>query len=111
MKGANDRINCSENFHDLLKRRAFIYDTFEWEEQEEVLIPGMSKSIKLFKVGQIFANDGSSSDDPFNEQNIGSNGKRARTGIVGAQVNTDFRDELVKLAPTKDAKPALAFRG
>jgi hypothetical protein len=50
-----------------MKKKAFIYDTLEWEEQEEVLIPGMDKPVKSFMVGQIFANDGSSSDDPFNE--------------------------------------------
>ena len=67
LKGVTERINVSETFHDLLKRKAFIWDTFEWEEQPEVSIPGLNRVYKSYKVGQIFANEGSSSDDPFHE--------------------------------------------
>ena len=53
----------SESTYDLLKKNQWIFDTFDMQEHRDVEIGVIGKSIKSYRVEQIFAADYSSSDD------------------------------------------------
>ena len=63
----------SEEFSLLLQNKQFIWDTFDWVDQEKMKLETSDRVIQLIKVEQIFAMDGSSSEDlldPSNNERI-----------------------------------------
>ena len=53
----------SEQFHNLLKRKPFIWGTFDWDEIKKIKIDFSEKRVTLFRCDKIFAMDGSSSEE------------------------------------------------
>ena len=53
----------SEQFYNLMKRKPFICDTFDWSEEKKIKIDHTDKRVMLYRVEKIFAMDGSSSEE------------------------------------------------
>ncbi len=67
-------VTVSEQFHNFLKKKPFIWDTFDWTEVKNIKIDNSEKLVTLFRVEKIFAIDGSSSEEllePQHEQHMG----------------------------------------
>ena len=71
--GQPGSVIVSEEFSLLLQNKQFICDTFDWVDQEKMKLETSDRVIQLIKVEQIFAMDGSSSEDlldPSNNERI-----------------------------------------
>ena len=56
-------VFASESFHNLLRRKPFIWDTFDWQEEKKIKIENSDTHVLIFRVEQIYAMDGSSSEE------------------------------------------------
>jgi len=61
--GSAGFVTVSEQFHNLLKKKPFVYDTFDWSELKKIKVDNSDKRVMLFRVEKIFAMDGSSSEE------------------------------------------------
>jgi len=61
--GSAGFVTVSEQFHNLLKKKPFIWDTFDWSEVKKIKVDNSEKRVMLFRVEKIFAMDGSSSEE------------------------------------------------
>lgn len=56
------QVHVSESFRRLLSRKTFIYDTFDWQEWNEVNFPSLDIRVKTHVAEQIFAEVDSSEE-------------------------------------------------
>lgn len=61
--GESGSVVVSQKFTELIKNKQFIWDTFDWQETTKIRVEGSEKKLQIFRVEQIFAVDGSSSED------------------------------------------------
>ena len=80
----------SEEFHNLLRKKPFIWDTFDWQETKKIKIENTERRVLLFRVEQIFAMDGSSSEELLEPQ-YDMLGKEAKEAIAGGAGQQDQR--------------------
>ena len=73
LKGDAGSVFASESFHNLMRRKPFIWDTFDWQEVEKIKIENSDKQVMIFRVEQIFAMDGSSSEELLDQVGVQDN--------------------------------------
>lgn len=83
LNGEPGNVYVSEEFHNLLRKKPFIWDTFDWQETKKIKIENTERRVLLFRVEQIFAMDGSSSEELLEPQHD-LIGKELKDGVVGA---------------------------
>jgi len=69
-QGSPGQVVTSENFRHMIRRKAFIYDTLDWQSFGEVNLADQDLRIKTHTVEQIFAENDSSFD--MNEGEFGN---------------------------------------
>lgn len=80
-RGLAGFVFASESFHNLLRRKPFIWDTFDWQEEKKIKIENSDTHVLIFRVEQIYAMDGSSSEELLDQNQV--NGKD-NLGVDGA---------------------------
>lgn len=58
----------SDSTRRMIKRKTFVYDTFDWQEHESFVVPGTDTRVKTFVVEQIFVEvDSFSEEEDLNQ--------------------------------------------
>ena len=93
-------MHVSDTFSELLQNKQFIWDTFDWQEVEKLKLTNSDRMVTLIRNEQIFAMDGSSSDELLEPENA----QIERTGneIVVNQAKDFDGDDLTSALSDKN---------
>lgn len=87
-------VLVSDAMRKMIFRKAFIYDTFDWQDFKEIKVPDQSTMIKTFVCEQIFAENDSSEEEYLDQMVTMKLGEQPN---LGSQKDVDSRRQQEEL--------------